>query len=721
MVSTFLSYNSVSRDYKGNLERIRTTPEVSRDEKYYNEHIGKVTTVEEFMGDYKLYSYAMQAHGLEDMTYAKAFMKKVLQSDLSDTNSFANKLTDERYRKFASSFQFSAELSTTQTTGQIQDVIDHYQKTIDAQGESVNTENAYFKTTIATVTSVDQLLGDERLRNYALSAAGLDTKYWDRGFLTQVLTSDINDPASFVNTLDVAKKSDYIALASLFNFNATGGLDAGVAAQDANQTDSIVTSYTFTVPKRMVPAAAELNKQYFEAHIGSVTSVDDLVNDARMLSIVKTAYGLPSTTLKSTVKNILTSDLSDPDNYATTFGGAGYEALTKGFNFQPDGSLASGATAQTAVQTATATSQYMSLYDDKQDADDEGLYSYYRGYIGKVDNFDDLKGTKKLYNFVLAAFGFDPATTKESTIKKALTSDLTDPKSFANLQKDSRYTDLAAAFNFDAKGEKTAPLLAQTQSVMTETAKDYVVIKTRYGHTDEKKKATDEASYYTKTMQDVKTVSEFLSDSRLVNFVLEARGMDPKKVTPDFMKQIFASDLNDPKSFVNQQDDHRFAEIVASFNFDAKGNIANRETGAQGRYGQMMTDYLYLQQNLEEQTGEDSNGARLALYFKRKMPEINSAYDILGDTALLEVFRTTFSLPAEMSSMDLEKQKALVEKNMNFQELQDPAKLEKFISRFTAMYDLENDTTSSPILSLFSSSSATISADTLLSIAQLKR
>jgi hypothetical protein len=102
------------------------------------------------------------------------------------------------------------------------------------------------------------------------------------------------------------------------------------------------------------------------------------------------------------------------------------------------------------------------------------------------------------------------------------------------------------------------------------------------------------------------------------------------------------------------------------------------------------------------------------------MPEINTAYDILGDTALLEVFRTTFSLPAEMSSMDIEKQKALVDRNMDFEELQDPEKLEKFITRFTAMYDLANDTDSSPIMALFSSSSSSISADTLLSIAQLK-
>ena len=203
--------------------------------------------------------------------------------------------------------------------------------------------------------------------------------------------------------------------------------------------------------------------------------------------------------------------------------------------------------------------------------------------------------------------------------------------------------------------------------------------------------------------------------------MLKANGLDPKDVTDDFMKQLFNSDIDDPKSFANQQEDHRFVEIVASFNFDQKGNIAVRESGIQGRYGQLTTEYLYQRQSLEEEIGTDSAGARLALYFKRSMPEINTAFDILGDTALLEVFRTAFELPAEMSSMDIEKQKLLVERYMDLEELQDPDKLEQFITRFTAMYDLANDTSSgTSVLSLFNSASSGISADTLLSIAQLK-
>ena len=98
MVSTYLSYNLVNRDIKASLNRTESDPVVARQTEYFKENISKVTTLEEFLDDYQLYSYAMKAHGLEEMTYAKAFMKKVLESDLSDENSFANQLTDERYK-----------------------------------------------------------------------------------------------------------------------------------------------------------------------------------------------------------------------------------------------------------------------------------------------------------------------------------------------------------------------------------------------------------------------------------------------------------------------------------------------------------------------------------------------------------------------------------------------------------------------------------------------
>ncbi len=92
MVSTFLTYETVNRNYKASLDRVKNDAATAREAQYYQENIGKVKTVDDFVDDYRLYSYAMKAYGLEDMTYATAFMKKVLNSDLTDDNSFANKL-----------------------------------------------------------------------------------------------------------------------------------------------------------------------------------------------------------------------------------------------------------------------------------------------------------------------------------------------------------------------------------------------------------------------------------------------------------------------------------------------------------------------------------------------------------------------------------------------------------------------------------------------------
>jgi hypothetical protein len=106
MVSTYLSYDLVNRDMFKTLQRVASQDMVARDAAYYAENIGKVTSIDEFLDDYRLFSYAMKAHGLEEMTYAKAFMKKVLESDLSDANSYANLLTDDRYKEFRSRLQF---------------------------------------------------------------------------------------------------------------------------------------------------------------------------------------------------------------------------------------------------------------------------------------------------------------------------------------------------------------------------------------------------------------------------------------------------------------------------------------------------------------------------------------------------------------------------------------------------------------------------------------
>lgn len=721
MISTFLSYNLVTRDMKSSLQRVAADPNVSRDAKYYEENIGKVTSVKEFMDDYRLYSYAMKAHGLEDMTYAKAFMQKVLESDLSDENSYANKLTDDRYRNFAAAFNFTPDTADVQSDAQEEDTIGLYKQSLADEATSVADETAYYKDTITRISSVDDLLGNTRLKNYVLDAFDIQKDHYSNDYLRSILTSDLSDPASVANQTG---KSNFKAMVAAFSFDTSGNM-TGSAVQTDEQQHTVIQAYTFNVPSYTIPAAAEMNKEYFEEQIKNITSVDQLTSDSRLFSIVKTALGLDQYTLKSTFSNIVTSDLSDPNNYAKTFGGAQYVQIAQMFNFQTDGTVASGEFAMTDDNIKAITNKYMSTYDDQDQATLSDLTDYYSSNMKRVESVDELISNKKIHDMVLKAYGFGEDEISDSDLRKILTSDLSDPASFANKAKDDRFVKLARDFNFDTKGDASAPLLAQSEAAITSTAKDYIVAKTKFADAKEKdqikKDAEAESKYYQETITKTTSVSELLSDSRMVNFILEAKGIDPKSVTTEDLKKMFASDLDDPKSFVNQQPDERFAELVASFNFDQDGQLTRDTLGTiQQRGAVKETQDLYLHQSLEQEQGDDDPGVRLALYFERMAPTITSAYDILGDNALLEVFRTAYNLPAEISSMDIDKQAALVKKTMKLEDLDDPEKLRKFVQRFIAMYDLQNDDGSSnAAVSVLSGTGGSISADTLLTLSQL--
>lgn len=770
MLSTYTSYNLIANDMLKSLNRTATETVNARDAAYYKENIGKVASVDEFLDDYRLYSYAVKAFGLEEMTYAKAFMKKVLDSDLTDSASFANSLTDERYRNFAAAFSFADSTASAQTEVQLDETIGLYTATANNAGDAIKEETRYYNIVVDSTTNVDQFLNNDRMRNYMFTSYGIDPDTYSRATVRGVLTSDLNDPASYFNTQFEAKKTAAVAaiqtasdelstltnnatnaarisqlkaeitrqnavitgvekyrtLAEAYNFNTDGTATAGTV-QDASQKAATNERYTLSNP-RVTSAAALLNRAYFEEKIGSVTSVSELVSDSRMLSYVKTAFGLDKlSVVSSTISNILTSsaDPSDATSYINLFGAedkAAYFALRNAFNFQEDGTLAAGDTAQTAAQTTTTGNAYMNTYNDKDDEADATAIKRFKSQISAVKTVADFVGEASVYDFALKAFGLDPTKVSALTIKNVLKSDLNDPKSYVYQLKDERYVELAKAFNFDAKGNISAPTLAQSEAEIIVTSRAYVVEKSRFGTDDDKTKAQDEAKYYSVQMQKIESVDELLADKRLVNFVLEANDIDPESIDNAFLKKIFASDLDDPKSFVNQQADRAYRKIVASFNFNTEGQVQQPDDAQiQSRRGIYETIDNYVRQQLEEEAGNDNAGVRLALYFERKAETISSAYDVLADDALFEVFKTIFQLPDEVGSADIDAQADMVKRYLKLEDLQDPEKVAKMIVKFSVLYDLDNQSSPDPALSvLTSSSSSGISAETMMSLAQLR-
>jgi uncharacterized protein DUF1217 len=765
MISSFQSYNFYTKDINLTLSRKAADAVISREQKYYRETIGSIKTVDEFLADDRVYAYAMKAYGLEEMTYAKAFIRKVLESDLTDTSSFANLLTDSKYKTLAAAYDFGNTVTSEiiQTTSQIDSLIGTYEQSIENNDAQLKADTNYFTAVSQTFTNVDDLFKNTRARDYVFATFGIDPKTFDYDTLRGVLTSDIADPTSYVNSVIAPQVNDwliqiddlnvqladpsntpaqkekisylinqyskavdkadrYYNMAASFNFSADGTLAAGVDPMSAAQLKMVTESYVLNQP-RLTSTGALLNKQHYEDTLPTITSIDELLDNARLSVMVLTAFDIPLTTSRADVKWALeqdTSDLSGP-LYSKS---QGIIDMAKAFNFESDGSITPGLDIQDADQLYLTTSNYIAKYNDADEEKDAAAIKKYKLYIGLTSNLDDFLSAQPaaitIREFALKAFNISPDEVSTFKLKQIFTSDPYDPKSYVNTMKDDRFVKLAKAFNFAADGSIGSPRYAQSENEITRITKAYYTAVTRLDDSESSKAATEkEASYYRTRLQTLETVEELLADTRLRNVLLVAEGLRPVDVSTETLRAVLTSDLDDPNSFANQQTEIGFQKIAGSFNFDADGFIQTvSNPGAQNERGLVETQRLYLTQAIEEEAGVESLGARLALYFERMAPTLTSNYDILADDALAQFVRTAFSISQETASSDIDKQKAMFDRFLDVDDLLDPEKVDILVRRFLALYDLDNGAPD-PVLSILGGNGS-INFETVATLMQLR-
>lgn len=225
-----------------------------------------------------------------------------------------------------------------------------------------------------------------------------------------------------------------------------------------------------------------------------------------------------------------------------------------------------------------------------------------------------------------------------------------------------------------------------------------------------------ETEYYLSNIGNIKSVDDFMSDTRLYNYALKAHGLEDMTYAKAFIRKVLTEGPTDKASFANHLNDPRYTDLAKALNFADHGAVATTFTAAQ-----QGTVDLYKRQTLEQDAGNENTGVRLALYFERNAHKIKSAMDILGDEALAQVFRTAYQLPPEIAASNIDKQAAMMDKLLNVADLQNPEQLGKFLERFTVMWELENPSNNYDPLAVFGSSSGYgISPDLLLSISNLK-
>jgi hypothetical protein len=228
----------IASDLPRALDRTAKKPQVARETEYYLKNIEKVKSIDDFLADDRLFAYAMKAFGLGEMAYAKAFIRKVLTEGTSSPDSFANKLTDKRYREFAETFDFAQfGAATTIFDSTRQGTVDRYLR--QALEEDAGRQNEgvrlalYFQRKASGIKSAYAILADPALTKVVqtvldlpAASSAMDIDKQAQLIASRLDLSDFQDPDKLGTFLD-----RFTNLWSLRNGTATASVPAIVIGQ----------------------------------------------------------------------------------------------------------------------------------------------------------------------------------------------------------------------------------------------------------------------------------------------------------------------------------------------------------------------------------------------------------------------------------------------------------------------------------------------------------
>ncbi|TCR63655.1 DUF1217 domain-containing protein [Bosea sp. BK604] len=278
MISTTLAYQAVTRNLTQSLERTAEKPDVATETAYFEKNIGKVKTLDDFMADDRLYRYAVDAYGLGDMAYAKAFMRRVLEEGGNSPDSFASRLSDPRYRVFAAAFDFSGTEKQTQL----------------------------FTDNIRTVNTVTFFVHNEGLFNYAMKAFGLESiKDKSDEIMSAMhagkLTGSFGDKEIDAKFRDFLKVYDFAKNGTRTTFDPKllqETTDRYQAAVRAEQMQPTVDRYVRQQFEENEGASNENVRLalYFSRKAPSLKNAFQVLADPALIQVVQTALGIPKET-----------------------------------------------------------------------------------------------------------------------------------------------------------------------------------------------------------------------------------------------------------------------------------------------------------------------------------------------------------------------------------------------------------------------------------------
>jgi len=200
-------------------------------------------------------------------------------------------------------------------------------------------------------------------------------------------------------------------------------------------------------------------------------------------------------------------------------------------------------------------------------------------------------------------------------------------------------------------------------------------------------KAPDVATqtrYFQDNIGKAKSAEDLLGNSRLFNYAMKAYGLGDQTNAKGMMRKVLQEGVGSATTLAYKLNNPNILAFAKAFDFASKGA---QTTGSSALVKTIVDQYE--QNALETDQAKQNPGVGLALYFQRKAPSLASVYGLLADKKLLQVVQMTLDISPMTALMPIDRQAALLKKKIDIADFKDATKLQSFISRFAAQYDVK--------------------------------
>ncbi len=278
---------------------------------YFRDNIGLIASGEDLIEDIELRNFVFIAYDLTEEVGNQELVAQALDAGTynpaaatAKDESLANTLDDSRFRTLAQAFAFNevGDLNT-QNVPFIDTVVSNYNKealTLRAEAEQVTgrdgapiqnfykREIEYFRENIGKVDNAEELLADERLYRFALTAFDLESQADSRALVKKVLDEGVVDDDALANQLIDKKFRD---LAAALGFAEVG--DRNV--RNPNFVEDTIDAFTRV---KVETDAGEDNLgvrlgAYFDRKADNLSSYYDVLGDRALREVMFVALDLP--------------------------------------------------------------------------------------------------------------------------------------------------------------------------------------------------------------------------------------------------------------------------------------------------------------------------------------------------------------------------------------------------------------------------------------------